>query len=46
MTVATPGPLTDAERRQALSALAERSAPAPDTGPGAGDPGEHSGTTP
>jgi hypothetical protein len=46
LTVTTPGPLTDAERRLALTALAERWAPAPETGQGAGNPGVQSGAAP
>jgi hypothetical protein len=41
VTVTTPGPLTDAERRLALCALAERWAPAPETGQD-GNPGGQS----
>jgi hypothetical protein len=46
LTVTTPGPLTDAERRLALTTLAERWAPAPETGQGAASTGEQSGTAP
>lgn len=46
LTVTTPGPLTDVERRLALSTLAARWAPAPETGQGAANPGERNGTAP
>ena len=46
VTVTTPGPLTDAERRLALSTLAARWAPAPETGQSAGHPGEQIGIAP
>jgi hypothetical protein len=46
LTVTIPGPLTDADHRRVLAALAERLAPAPETGQGSEGPGEQAGTAP